>query len=73
MTTILRQYIKESLALFLAKNKSLENFESQIFSEISTLFGGAITGHVSATSDDEGFEDDLKDIASSFGGGEFAE
>ena len=74
MQNILRKYIRESLRHFLLINGNLKNCESLIQSEVSTLAGLSITGHVSAS--DKDLEDDLKkngDIAKSFGGGEYEE
>ena len=78
MKNILRNYIKESLREFLASNGHLKNCESFIQSEILTLSGMSITGHMSSF-DKKDLEDDLekkkKDdpIAKSFGGGSYSE
>lgn len=78
MKNVLRKYIQESLRFFLFENGTLKGCELALQSEISTLAGASIVGHVAGTSSDEDLEDDLKakskdSSVSSFGGGQYAE
>jgi hypothetical protein len=77
MKNILRKYIKESLRRFLINNGHLENCESFIQAEVSTLAGASIAGHISSSGEkdlSDELEQKKKDDsdAKSFGGGSYS-
>jgi len=75
MKNILREYIRELLATFLAEKNIVSEPDENLGNpklEISTLGGMAITGTTSpATPDNDDEEDDA--VARSFGGGRYKE